>query len=167
MSTSDTSIVASVGTCAWHAGGSRSLRVRLRVLVGRAALDHALARGANPAASAELALRAARLVDARNRRGLARCVRSAIWEAEAGVSALRMSARPVRRGEVLDCRDLLLSLVERLESPGPIEAEGVAIVERMLSDLASPLFGWAEPGTVRRLARLAAEAMDPPVGSDR
>ena len=69
MSTSDTSIAPSVGTCTRHAGGSRSLRVRLRVLFGCAALDHALARGANPAVSAELSLRAARLVGARNRRG--------------------------------------------------------------------------------------------------
>ena len=146
------------------AAGGASLRLRLRVAVGRSDLDRALAGGADPAASAELALRAVRLVRGRNRRGLARCVRLAVWEAEAGVSALRVSPRPVRREEVLCCREVLLALSERLERPGPAGPEGVAIAERLLTDLSSPLFAWAEPGTVRRLARLAATAMDPPPG---
>ncbi|HEY6397094.1 MAG TPA: hypothetical protein VIX82_06540 [Solirubrobacteraceae bacterium] len=137
--------------------------MRLRVAVGRDALDQALASGADPAASAELALRAARLVRERYRRGLARCLRLAIWEAEAGVSALRVSSRPVRRGEVLSAREALLSLSELLERPRPAGSEGVAIAERLLTDLRSPLFVWAEPGTVRRLASVAAAAIDPPL----
>jgi hypothetical protein len=142
-------------------GGLRSLWLRMRVAFGSVDLDRALARGADPTASAEIAFRAARLVRERNRRGLARCVRVVIWEAEAGVSALRVSPRPVRREEVLCCREVLLALSERLELPGPVSPEGVAIAERLLADLKSPLFEWAEPGTVRRLARLAATAMDP------
>jgi hypothetical protein len=144
-------------------GGLGSLWLRTRVAFRRDDLDRALAGGADPTASAELAFRAARLVRERNRRGLARCVRLVVWEAEAGVSALRVSPRPVRREEVLCCREVLLVLSERLERPGPAGPEGVAIAERLLSDLRSPLFGWAEPGTVRRLARRAAAAMDPPL----
>jgi hypothetical protein len=140
-----------------------SLRVRLCVALRRDALDRALAGGADPAASAELAFRAALLVRERNRRGLARCLRLAIWEAEAGVSAVRVSPRPVRRGEVLSCREALVALSDRLDRAGPAAPEGVAIAERLLNDLRSPLFAWAEPGTVRRLARLAAAAMDPPL----
>lgn len=146
------------------ATGLLSLKLRIQVAAGRDALDLALSRGADPAASAELAFRAARLVRQRNRRGLARCIRLAIWEAEAGVSALRVSPRPVLRGEVLSCRDALVALSERLESPRPAGPEGVAIAERLLADLRSPLFAWAEPGTVRRLARVAAAAMDPQPG---
>ena len=177
MSTPDRPSVGAVGSArsrgvpadgvsesSWRAlvAGLLSLTLRMRVAVGRDALDLALARGADPTASTELAYRAARLVRARNRQGLARCIRLAIWEAEAGVSALRVSPRPVRRGEVLGCREALVALSERLESPRPAGAEGVAIAERLLADLRSPLFAWAEPGTVRRLARVATAAMDPP-----
>ncbi len=139
-----------------------SLRLWIRVSVGCDALDLALSKGADPADTAELAYRAARLVRARNRRALARCIRVAIWEAEAGVAALRVSPRPVRRGEVLACREALVALSERLESSRPVGAEGVAIAERLLADLRSPLFAWAEPGTTRRLALVAAAALDPP-----
>jgi hypothetical protein len=113
-------------------------------------------------ASAELAFRAAWLVRERNRRGLARCLGLAIWEAEAGTWSLRVSSRPVRRAEVLSCREALVALCERLESPQAAAAERVAIAELLLTELGSPLFVWAEPGTVRRLARRTAAAMDPP-----
>lgn len=139
------------------------MRVRLAVVLRRDALDRALAAGTDPAASAELALRAARLVRERSRRGLARGLRLAVWEAEAAASVLRVSPRPVRRGEVLGSREALVALSDRLERAGPAAPEGVAIAERLLTDLGSPLFVWAEPGTVRRLARLAAAAMDPPL----
>ena len=33
-----------------------------------------------------------------------------------------------------------------------------------MTDLTSPLFAPAEPGTIRRLARLAVAAMEPPPG---
>jgi hypothetical protein len=145
------------------AGERPPLGLRWRVALRRDALDRALAGGAEPTASAELALRAARLVRARNCRGLARAVRLAVWEAEAGVSALRVSARPVRRGEVLSAREALVSLAEQLESARPHSPEGVAIAQRLFTELRSPLFEWAEPGTVRRLARLAVAAMDPPL----
>lgn len=139
----------------------RSLRLRLSVALRRDALDRALAGGADPAASAALAFRAACLLRERHRRCLARCLRLAIWEAEAGASALRVSPRPVRRGEVLSCREALLVLSHRLEAGVPAAPEGVAIVERLLGDLSSPLFVWAEPGTVKRLALIAAAALDP------
>jgi hypothetical protein len=140
-----------------------SLRLRLRVALERDALDRALAGGAQATASSELAFRAARLMRERNCRGLARCLRLTVWEAEAGVSASRVTPRPVRRAEVLSARDALLSLAERLESAPPESPEGVAITERLLNDLRSPVFAWAEPGTVRRLAHLAVAAMDPPL----
>jgi hypothetical protein len=144
-----------------------SLALRWRVAVRRDALDRALAGGDETTASSELAFRAVRLVRERNCRGLAGCVRRAVWEAEAGVSAMRVSPRPVRRAEVLSARKTLLLLAERLESTRPNSPEGVAIVQRLLTDLRSPLFAWAEPGTVRRLARLAVTAMDPPLPPHR
>ena len=143
------------------------LTVRARAAVRRAALDRQLAAGVDPTGRAELAFRAASLVRHRTRKGLARSLRLVVWEAEAGAWASRASPRPVRRAEVLGCREALLALTDRLERPEPAEAEGVAIVERLLSDLRSPLFAWAEPHTIRRLARLASAALDPtPPGRD-
>lgn len=161
----DPSLTGRARTPGWRRSAAEHacLRLRLRVAARRDDLDLALAGGADPTASEDLALRAARLVRERNRRGLARCLRLTIWEAEAGVSALRVSPRPVCRAAVLTDRDALLSLTERLESPRPAGPEGVAIAERLLNDLRSPLFVWAEPGTIRRLARLAAAAMDLPL----
>jgi hypothetical protein len=43
---------------------------------------------------------------------------------------------------------------------------GSAGAERLLTDLHSPLFAWAEPGTVTRLARRAVGAMEPPAQLD-
>ncbi len=70
---------------------------------------------------------------------------------------------PIRRRELLADRQAVVSLIERLESTLPALPEGVAIAERLLTDLASPLYVWAEPGMIRRLACLAVAAMDPPV----
>jgi hypothetical protein len=64
----------------------------------------------------------------------------------------------------LACREALVALSERLESSLPVGAEGVAIAERLLADLRSPLFAWAEAGTIRRLALVAVAALDPPRG---
>lgn len=158
----DPSLTGGAGAQRWRESAAERpcLRLRLRVAARRDDLDLALAGGADPTASADLALRAARLVRERKRRGVARCLRLAIWEAEAGASALRVSPRPVCRAAVLTDRDALLLLTERLESPRPAGPEGVAIAERLLTDLRSPLFVWAEPGTIRRLAHVAAAAMD-------
>jgi hypothetical protein len=103
--------------------------LRARVVFGRDDLDRASAAGTDPTTSAALAFRAARLVRERGRRGLAQCVRLVVWEAEAGASALRVSPTPVRREEVLSRGELLLALSERLERPGPVSPEGVAIAQ--------------------------------------
>jgi len=72
-----------------------------------------------------------------------------------------VNPREIRRAEILADREALVSLIERLECARPVIAEGVAIAERLISDLHSPLFAPAEPHTIRRLAGHAVAAMDP------
>lgn len=140
----------------------RSVGLRVRVAAKRDELDRALAAGVDPAAGPELAFRAGRLVRERDRRGLAGCLRLVIAQADGSPWLTRASSREIRRGEILADRPSLVSLIERLESPRPVVAEGVAIAERLLTNLHSPLFDWAEPGTIKRLACRAVSAMEPP-----
>ena len=65
----------------------------------------------------------------------------------------------VRRSAVLDARDAIDILVKRLRSPEPVAPEGMALIERMLSDGAwSPLYNAGPSGALRRLAVLATAA---------
>ena len=115
----------------------------------------------DPGRAPELAVRAARLVRDRDRRALACCLRLVVVQAEGAPWLTRVNPRAIQRAEILADRQALVSLIERLESARPVVAEGVAIAERLMSDLHSPLFAPAEPGTIRRLARHAVAAMDP------
>ena len=85
-----------------------------------------------------------------------------VVQAEGAPWLTRVNPREIQRAEILANRQALMSLIERLESARPVVAEGVAIAERLMSDLRSPLFAPTEPGTIRRLARHAVAAMDPP-----
>ena len=139
----------------------RSAGLRVRVAVKRDTLDRALASGVDPGRAPELAVRAARLVRDRDRRALACCLRLVVVQAQGAPWLTRVNPRAIQRAEILADRQALVSLIERLESARPVLAEGVAIAERLMSDLRSPLFAPAEPGTIRRLARHAVAAMDP------
>ena len=77
---------------------------------------------------------------------------------------VRVSPMEIQRAAIRADRDALVSLIARLEDPLPVLPEGAAIAERLMSDLHSPLFAPAESGTIRRLARLAIAAMEPPPG---
>ncbi len=70
----------------------------------------------------------------------------------------------VRRAAVIDAADAIDVLVKRLHSPEPVAPEGVALVERMLSDGGwSPLYNDGSPGALRQLVILATAALEPAV----
>ena len=143
---------------------SRSLAVWLRVLSRRAALTRELAEGAAPTSSPELAMRAAQLTSAGRRRQLGRTLRRTIDEARRP-QMTRSRAVIVLRPAVLDAEPAINALIERLRSPQPVSAEGMAIVEQIVSDSeASPLYNPAEPGTLRRRVLVASAALDPSAG---
>jgi hypothetical protein len=67
-----------------------------------------------------------------------------------------------RRGAIIDAQDAIDVLVKRLRSPEPVAPEGVALVERMLSDGAwSPLYSNGPAGGLRRLVVMATAALKP------
>ena len=118
--------------------------LRLRVALTAARLDAALAAGADPVDSSELALRAGQLSDARRRMRYARSLRRAIDSAERTRLPVRGASVPVNRAAVLEARPALLALADDLvEIPHP-HARGVAMAIQLLRDGAGPLYRpWA------------------------
>lgn len=139
------------------------LPLRTRVYVHRNGLTHALARGERPATRPELALRAAQLTSSRNRRGLARTLRRALDDARQPLTdPFRVSL--IHRKAVLEAAPAIRAMIERLEGPAEVDAEGMAIAEEIITNAnRSPLYNPSEPGTLRRQIKVATEALEPPV----
>jgi hypothetical protein len=121
-------------------GRGAKLRLRLRVLLHRGALDRQLSDGLAADGAEDRALRAHQLGDARTRRRLAKSLRGLIAEAELTPTARLCSAVPVRPRAVLRWRQALLGLAERLEAADPVDPCGVARVMVLLTDGNSPVY---------------------------
>jgi hypothetical protein len=138
-----------------------SLRLRMTVAARRNALTQELADGANPASSPERALRASQLTSERRRRQMIRTLNRTLAEAHRP-SVTRALAALVNRRAVLDAEDAIQAMIERLRSPEPVTVKGMALAERIITDgVSSPLYGRAEPGTLRRLVLIATAELDP------
>ncbi len=149
------------GAAATSGDTARRLHARLRATLRRSELTRALAEGADPAASPELALRAAQLTSARSRRTLSRALRRTIDEAHRPPLA-RARAVIIRRGAVLEAADAIRTMIARLTSPHPVQAQGMALAERILTNAdGSPLYNPAERGTLQRQITVATAAMEP------
>jgi hypothetical protein len=137
-----------------------SLRVHLRATVQRGKLTRALAEGADPKASGELALRAQQLTGERHRSMLARSLRALI--AEAHRPRMIHPRAIIDRRAALDAEAAIMEMIERLGSPSPVQPQGVALLTRILTnaDGSSPLYNASEPGTLRRTIRGATAALD-------
>ncbi len=116
------------------------LRLRLRVLLRRGALDRQLSDGLAAEGSEDRALRARQLGDAHTRRRLARSLRGLIEDSELPATERLSAAVPVCRRAVLPCRQALLGLAERLERTDPVNPCGVARVRVLLTDGGSPVY---------------------------
>jgi len=89
--------------------------------------------------SPRLAWRSAELVAAGNRVSLARSVTDVVHAAD---ERLLLGASPLHRATVRDCRSELLALASRLcDVASPVAPRGVLLVERLLVDGESPLYG--------------------------
>jgi hypothetical protein len=141
---------------------TRWLRARIRAALHRDDLTRALAEGADPTSSDELALRAGQLTSARSRRSLVRAMRRTIDEAHrTPLSRSRMVI--IRRGAVLEAEDAIRTMLARLGSSQPLRAEGMAIAQRILTNAdRSPLYNRAEPGALHREIGVATAAMSRP-----
>jgi hypothetical protein len=119
--------------CRFEPGLTARLAARLR---GHA-LDRALIEGADPAATEQLAARAAMLTSTAMRRELA-----------SGLDRLALDDRaPRRRWQVLPAGRAaavnapeLHALAGRLREPGPLYARGIAILSRLLTEGTGPAY---------------------------
>ncbi|HEX6521917.1 MAG TPA: hypothetical protein VF070_18205 [Streptosporangiaceae bacterium] len=113
-----------------------------------AALDRALADGADPEENVYLAARAVQLTSAKSRRHLADGLRRALAAGTERSSGRTRPAGgpiwstrvPVRRASVAAAAAELAALPGYLLAPGPVPAQGVAMVRELLSDGAGPLY---------------------------
>jgi hypothetical protein len=84
----------------------------------------------------------------RHRRLLATSIRHVVDDAQEPPRGLS-SRVPLARGEILQERVLLLELASDLCGDDEVSPHGVALVERLLTDGASPIYRGAGPGTLR------------------
>lgn len=139
-----------------------SLRDRLAFRLRFASLDAALAAGEAPESRAALALRAARLIAPRMRRRLARSLRAFVEMSTRPSIPRRAPIGPHVRHAARD----LLELADRLETPGPVSARGVALVCVLLSNGNGPLHGGGRDRLIHA-ARTAGSALVPVLPDER
>jgi hypothetical protein len=157
--------VASIESVAGGARGNRLASLlrrpalRLRVLATRAHLDRELAVGVNPSSRPSLDLRAAQLIRPRYRRRLAAALEHLVDEVDAGRRPRLSSAVPFRHDQVADARATLLSLTQVLRSSEAVHPRGVAMVWRLLSDPASPLYLPTAGCDVEQQAQVALDCL--------
>ncbi len=113
------------------------LPARLAARVRGHALDQALIEGADPAATALLAARAARLTSVAMRREVARGLdRLALDGRE---TPGRWQERPFKRAATVNAPELH-ALAQRLREPGPLYARGIAMLARLLTEGTGPAY---------------------------
>jgi hypothetical protein len=113
------------------------LTARLAARVRGHALDRALIEGADPAATEQLAARAARLTSTSMRREVARGLdRLALDWREA---PRRWQVRPFQRAAAANAPELH-ALAERLRGPGPLYARGIAMLSKLLTEGTGPAY---------------------------
>jgi hypothetical protein len=137
-------------------GRPRPLLTRALVLFHRLSLDRELAAGVDPDSSARLALRAAQLTGRRNRRRLAGGLEALLADAKTpGVlsSAVRPKANLIRSRAVLE------ALQRRLRSDERLAPQGVAMLQRLLTDMTSPLYAVGDSEELSSVLRLVAASL--------
>jgi hypothetical protein len=138
----------------------RRVRPWHRILAGcRAArLDRELAEGARPESGAVLAARATQLASERYRRRLTASLRRVL--ASAGRPGDARPARvPLSTGRISRSAPDLSALADSLAAPGPVAAQGVAIVTGLLGDGTGPLYGGPGPDDLAAVIERARAAL--------
>jgi hypothetical protein len=136
-----------------------SLGFRLRTRWRRDRLDRELASGADPAASPELALRAAQLQSRAVRSRLANAIVGMLERAhEPNLGRVTVAGRE-QRADIREYSDNLRALVARLRDDRPIDIQGAAMTARLVNDGSSPLYRAGDQGLGSALlsARLALD----------
>jgi hypothetical protein len=126
-----------------------------------ARLDQQLAKGASPDGSAMLAVRADRLVRPAVRQALARRLVAVLTEASAPALWPRGCRIPVQGASVRAAAGSLAVLVDRLLTPAPLPARGIAQVQLLLTDGSGPLYYSSGGEQLRTVVLQAVDALEP------
>lgn len=123
-----------------RAGGTHpSLAARWRLRWRRSRLDEELARGTDPGASSELALRATQLRSREERSRLANSLIEAVGDARGpNLGAFSIRTRQ-RHSAIRQSADDLMALVLRLRKDEPIAVRGAAMTALLVRGRSSPL----------------------------
>jgi len=142
----------------------RSLGRRVSLWFHRVELDEQLAAGAQPSAGTLLHDRAEQLSTPGERAKIARAFEKTLDEAR-GPAPIHGAGRPLRRREIRNCDEDIIALVRRLDDSRPIDVQGVAMAELLITDGASPLYRAGERSLrfAIRSARLALDPVEQPV----
>lgn len=142
-------------------GLGRRVLTRLRAW----SLDSQLARGACPDTSAALSLRAHQLIGVTERRRLAREIASVLREA-CRSPWMQDWEVPIYRRQVLAARTDLCELADRLLTPMPVDACGVAQVQMLLRDGGGPIYWPSQGDALQRAVCAAIDALEPQLDDD-
>jgi hypothetical protein len=132
---------------------------RVRARVSGASLDATLAAGVPPESSRLLATRARDIVTLPRRQALARD-----WEHLLQVA--RGSGKPgqvrrVRASQIAVAGPVISELAERLATPLPVGARGVAMATVLLTDATGPVYNGRSRETLTAALEAAIEQLDP------
>jgi hypothetical protein len=129
--------------------------LRARVFVGRVRLDRALARGADPAGSRELALRAEQLQRPKVRERIAKAIdRLTALSFDDPRRHIGPAMLPFRYQRVRPNLDGFAELTEALRTAGPHSVKGLAMASTLLEDGRGPLYA-SDPGETLQVALAA------------
>lgn len=149
----------------WRDGQEQpSIWVRLRVRWKRRELDEALARGANPVTTEELALRAEQLSEPATRARLAAWYENLFRLAAGGSgpgATTAMVVAPFDAHRVATNQPVLAALAETLRGPGPHDVRGLAMASNLLEDAKGPLYARTRVDELEPAVRRAIAALEP------
>jgi hypothetical protein len=122
--------------------------VGLRILtrLKRPGLDADLSRGADPAASADLSLRAVQLRSPAERARLANALEEALGDARGRNLGAFTGRRRQQHAVIRQYADDLLALTRRLREDRPVDVRGAAMIARLVDDRTGPLYRNGERG---------------------
>lgn len=144
-----------------RAGWRRRIRWALLAHWHADTLDRALAAGVGPYSDALLTVRAEQLTSPRSRRRLAGGLARLRREDAAGLDDWTAAVAPDRH-EVAAAGLEIAALQRRLRDGARVDAAGMAMLRRLLTDGSSPLYDPVGPGSLARHLRGAAGALGPP-----
>lgn len=137
-----------------------SPRIRLVARLHATDLDAALAAGASPDSSAPLSLHAHALISAKNRRKLSQEILQILHKAERPRSPFDPTV-PICRRKILNAREALEAITDRVQDAGPVATPGMAQVRRLLRDGSGPLYEHPFADDLRGPLEAAITALTP------